>query len=105
MRFFNSCIGGGVQRGSLGTEANNRPIVPPSGDGEIGGTTGKGKRNTRRKPAPVTFCPPQTPHAARTRTWDAAVGNERLKPSLHGSSRGSSILPTHLRGFVLLDLT
>jgi hypothetical protein len=33
-----------------------------------------GNRSTRRKPAPVPLCPPQTPHAARTRTWAAAVG-------------------------------
>jgi hypothetical protein len=39
---------------------------------------GKGNRSTRRKPAPVTLCPPQTPHAARTRTRAAAVGSQRL---------------------------
>jgi hypothetical protein len=26
----------------------------------------------------VPFCPPQTTHAARTRTWANAVGNHRL---------------------------
>jgi hypothetical protein len=26
----------------------------------------------------VPFCPPQTPHAARTRTRAAAVGRQRL---------------------------
>jgi hypothetical protein len=34
--------------------------------------------STRRKPAPVPLCPPQTPHAARTRTRAAAVGSRRL---------------------------
>jgi hypothetical protein len=34
---------------------------------------GRGNRSTRRKPAPVLLCPPQTPHAVRTRTRDAAV--------------------------------
>jgi hypothetical protein len=35
-------------------------------------------RSTRRKPAPVPLCPPQTPHAARTRTRAPAVGRQRL---------------------------
>jgi hypothetical protein len=34
---------------------------------------GRGNPNTRRKPAPVPLCPPQTPHAARKRTRAAAV--------------------------------
>jgi hypothetical protein len=60
-------VGGGVQLGPLGTAATNRPTVPTPGDyddGEIGGMmTGRGNRSTRRKPAPVPLCPPQTPHA------------------------------------------
>jgi hypothetical protein len=75
-------VGGGVQLGPLGTAATNRPIVRATGDyddGEIGGMMiGKGNRSTRRKPAPVPLCPPQTPHAARTRTRAAAVGSQRL---------------------------
>jgi hypothetical protein len=70
--------GGGVQLGPLGTAAISRPIVPVPGnydDGEIGGMIGRGNRSTRRKPAPLPLCPPQTPHAARTR---AAVGSQRL---------------------------
>jgi hypothetical protein len=39
---------------------------------------GKGNRSTRRKPAPMPLCPPQTPHAARTRTRAAVVGNQQL---------------------------
>jgi hypothetical protein len=49
-----------------------------SGDydnGEIGGMIGRGNRSTRRKPAPLPLCPPQTPHAARMRTWATMVGN------------------------------
>jgi hypothetical protein len=75
------CSGGGVQLGPLGTTAPNRPIVPAPGDyddGENGGMIGRGNRTTRRKPAPVQLCPPQTPHAARTRTRAAAVGSQRL---------------------------
>jgi hypothetical protein len=62
-----SIVGGGVQLGSLGITATNRPIVQAPGDyddGDIGGMmTGRGNRSTRRKPAPVPLCPPQTPHA------------------------------------------
>jgi hypothetical protein len=67
--------------GPLGTAATNRPTVPAPGDyddGEICGMTGTGNRSTRRKPASVPLCPPQTPHAARTRTRAAAVGSQRL---------------------------
>jgi hypothetical protein len=74
--------GGGVQLGTLGTAATNRPTVPAPGDdddGEIGVMMiDRGNRGTRRKPAPVPLCPPQTPHAARTRTRAAAVGNQQL---------------------------
>jgi hypothetical protein len=66
-----------VQLGQLSTAAINKPIVPAPGDhddGEIGGMTDKGNRSTRRKPAPVPLCPPQTPYAARTRTRAAAMG-------------------------------
>jgi hypothetical protein len=46
---------------------------------------GRGNRSTRRKPAPVPLCPPQTPHAARTRTRAAAVGSQGLTAELrHG---------------------
>jgi hypothetical protein len=74
-------VGGGVQLGPLGTAATNRPIVPAPSDydnGEIGGMIGRGNRNTRRQPAPVPLCLPQTPHASRTRTRAAAVGSQRL---------------------------
>jgi hypothetical protein len=73
-------VGGGIQ-GPLRTAATNRPIVPAPGDyddGEIDGMIGRGNRSTRRKPALVPLCPPQTPHAARTRTRPAAVGSQRL---------------------------
>jgi hypothetical protein len=74
-------MGGGVQLGPLDTAATNRPIVPAPGDyddGEIGGMISRRNRSTQRKPAPVPLCPPQTPHAARTRTRAAAVGSQRL---------------------------
>jgi hypothetical protein len=53
--------------GPLGTAATNWPIVTAPGDyddGEFGGKIGRGNRSTRRKPAPVPLCPPQTPHVA-----------------------------------------
>jgi hypothetical protein len=77
-------VGAGVQLGPLGTAATNRPTVPAPGDyddGETGGMIGRGNRSTRRKPAPVPLCPPQTPHAARTRTRAAAAGSQRLTAS------------------------
>jgi hypothetical protein len=43
---------------------------------------GRGNRSTRRKPAPVPLCPPQTPHSACTRTGAAAVGSQRLTAEL-----------------------
>jgi hypothetical protein len=74
-------VGGGVQLGPLGTAATNRPIVPAPGDydaGEIGGMISRGNQTTRRKPAPVPLCPPQAPHAARTRTRASEMGSQRL---------------------------
>jgi hypothetical protein len=80
--FFIEIVGGGVQLGPLGTAATHRPIVPTPhnyNDGEIAGMLiGRGNRSTQRKPAPVLLCPPQTPHAARTRTRASAVGSQRL---------------------------
>jgi hypothetical protein len=80
--FLFGIVGGGVQLGPLGTAATIRPIVPAPGDyndGQIGGMMiGRGNRSTRRKPAPVPLCPPQTSHAARTRTRVAAVGSQQL---------------------------
>jgi hypothetical protein len=76
-------VGGGVQLGPLGTAAINRPIVPAPGgdDEEIGGLIGRGNVSTRRKPAPVPLCPPQTPQAAQTQTQAATVGSQQLTAS------------------------
>jgi hypothetical protein len=70
--FLIGIVGGGVQLGPLGTVAISRPIVLAPGDyddEEIGGMIGRGNRSSRRKPASVPLCPPQTPRAARTQTW------------------------------------
>jgi hypothetical protein len=72
-----------VELGPLGTSANEWPIVPALGDcddGEFGGMkTGRGNRNTRRKPAPASLCLPQIPlEQTRARTRAAAVGSQRL---------------------------
>jgi hypothetical protein len=67
----------GVQLDPLGT-AVIVPAMVDYDDGEIGGMIGRGNRSTRRKPAPVLLCPPQNPHAARTRTRAAALGSQRL---------------------------
>jgi hypothetical protein len=80
--FLIGIVGGGVQLGPLGTAATNRLIMPAPGDydgGEISRMMiGKGNRSTRRKPAPVPLCPPQTPHPARTRNRVTAVGSQRI---------------------------
>jgi hypothetical protein len=80
--FLIGIVGGGVQLGPPGIAATNKSIVPAPGDydgGQIGGMMiGRGNRCTLRKPAPVPLCPPQTPHAAPTRTRAAAVGSQRL---------------------------
>jgi hypothetical protein len=53
--------------GPFGTAATNIPSAPTPGDyndGEICGMMiARGHRSTRRKPAPMPLCPPQTPHA------------------------------------------
>jgi hypothetical protein len=74
--FLNWSSGGGVQLGPIGTAATNRPIE--ADDGEIGGMIVRGNRSTRRKFGPMPLCPPQTSHAAWTRTRAAAVGSQRL---------------------------
>jgi hypothetical protein len=77
-------VGGGGGWSPIGSTrhyGHQWPIVPAPGgydDGEIGRMIGRGTRSTRRKPAPVPLCPPQTPHDFRTRTRAAAVGNQRL---------------------------
>jgi hypothetical protein len=79
--FLNWYSEGGVKLGPLGTAATNRRTVPVPGDyddGDIGGMIGRENRSNRRKPAPVPLYPPQTPHAARTRTRTASVGSQRL---------------------------
>jgi hypothetical protein len=61
--------------------STNRPIVPAPGDyddGDIGGMIGRGNRSTLREPASVPLCPPQTPHAAQTRSWATMVGSHQL---------------------------
>jgi hypothetical protein len=81
LHFLICMVGGGVQLSPLRTAATNRFIVPAPGDyddGEIGGMIVRRNRSTRRKPAPMPLCPPQTAHAARTGTRAAAVGNQRL---------------------------
>jgi hypothetical protein len=74
-------VRGGVRLGPLGNAATNRPTVPVPGDyddGEIGEMIGRGNRSTRRKPAPVPLCPPQTPHAVRERTRAAAIESQKV---------------------------
>jgi hypothetical protein len=47
--------------------------------GAIGGMLSSGIRSTRRKPAPVPFCPQQIPHdLTQTQTRVVAVGSLRL---------------------------
>jgi hypothetical protein len=80
--FLTGIVGVGVQLVPPGTAAAERPIVSALADydnGEIARIMiGRGNRSNRRKPAPLPLCPPQTPHAARTRTRSAAVESQRL---------------------------
>jgi hypothetical protein len=90
--FFNWYCGGWSPIGSTRHCGHQLPIVSAPDDyddGEIGGMMiGRGNRSTRRKPDPVQLCPPQTPHAARTRTQAAAVGSQHLTAELrHGLSK------------------
>jgi hypothetical protein len=62
--------------GPLGTSATEWTIVPAPGDydaGEVGRVKiCRGKRSTRRKPAPAPLCPPQIPlDQTRARTREA----------------------------------
>jgi hypothetical protein len=87
--FLNWYIGGGgVQLGPLSTAATNRPIVPAPGDyedGEIGGMmVGRGNRSTRRKPAPVPFCPPQIPHTYLNANPGRRGGNPATNRLIYG---------------------
>jgi hypothetical protein len=94
-------VGGGVQLGPLGTMATNRPIVPAPGDyddGEFGGMmTGRGNRSTRRKPAPMPLCPPQTPHACP----HANPGRRGEKPATNRLSYGTANFRLALRISIL----
>jgi hypothetical protein len=91
--FLIGIVGGGVQLGPLGTTATNKPIVPAPVDydkGEIGGMMiGRGNRSTKRKPASVPLCPPQTPHACT----DANPGRRVANPAPNRLSYGTA-LPT-----------
>jgi hypothetical protein len=48
---------------------------------------GRGNRSTRRKPAPVPLCPPQTPHACP----DANPGRRGGKPATNRLSYGTAL--------------
>jgi hypothetical protein len=61
--------------------------------GAVGGMIGRGNRCIRRKPAPVSPCPPQIPYANQARTRAAAVAHRLLYATLHTSHK------EHIRGF------
>jgi hypothetical protein len=87
---------GGVQLGPLGTTATSTLIVPATGDyndGEIGGMMiGRGKRSTRRKPAPVLLCRPQIQNACP----DANAGRRGGKPTTNRLSYDTACPPPKL---------
>jgi hypothetical protein len=87
--FFIIIILSGVRLSPLGTVANTGLLYQPwmIDDGDCGAISGmkigRGNRTTRRKPAPVPFCPPQIPHnLTRARTGAVDVGSQRLTPEL-----------------------
>jgi hypothetical protein len=52
----------------------------------------------------VLLCPPQTPHAARTRTRAAAVGSQRLTAELrHGLNATLAIVPQRGAGLWIVQ--
>jgi hypothetical protein len=58
-------------------------------DGEIGGMMiSRGNRSTRRKPAPVQLCPPQTTYAFP----DANPGRRGGKPATNRLSYGTAYM-------------
>jgi hypothetical protein len=89
-----------VRLGSLGTGATIGLLYQSRmiDDGDCGAICGmkigRGNRSTRRKPAPLPLCPPQSPHElTRARTRAAAVGNQRLTAKLRyglGDKLGSA---------------
>jgi hypothetical protein len=80
--FLISRVGVESKLGSLGTSAILiLAYCTCPGDCEDG-EFGRGNRNTRRKPAPASLCPPQIPlDQTRDWTWAAAVGSQRLAAS------------------------
>jgi hypothetical protein len=87
----------GVGLSPLGTAATSgllyKTLMIDEGDcGAIGGMRiGRGNRSTRRKPAPVPFCPPQNP------TWPdpgSNPGRRGGKPATSRLSYGAAIIYT-----------
>jgi hypothetical protein len=73
----------------LGSAATKRPIVPAPGDyddREIGGLIGRGNLSTRRKPAPVPLCPPQTLHACPDANPDRCGGKLAINRLIYGTA-------------------
>jgi hypothetical protein len=90
----------GVIKGPLGTEATNGLLCKPRVIMMMEELVEWLARETEvlgRKSAPVSLCPPQTPHAARTRTRAAAVGSQRATNRL---SYCTAILPLTLETFI-----
>jgi hypothetical protein len=83
--------------GPLGTMPTKRHIVRAPGDyddGEIGGMMiGRDNRSTRKKPAQVPLCPPQTPHACQ----DANPGHRGGKPPTKRLSYGTAQTANYIR--------
>jgi hypothetical protein len=96
----------GVRLSPLGTAATIDPLHQPQmidyGDCGIIGElkNGRVKRSTRRKPEPMSLCPPQIPHdLTRSRTRAAAVGSQRLTAwaMARPSMRFSGTIPVERR--------
>jgi hypothetical protein len=91
-------VGGGVQFGPLDTASTNRSIVPAPGNYDDGETDrvmiGRGNRSTRRKPVPVSLCPPQTPHALPGRESGPHGGKPVTNRLIYGTAPVSMV--THV---------
>jgi hypothetical protein len=98
----------GVRLSPLGTAATTGRLQMIGDEyGAVGGMRiGRGSRSTRRKPAPVSLCPPKIPHDL---TWARTPAASTVLPEdCRGSSQSFQVLeittrslPVHSSNFII----